>query len=191
MKKNNSYKVLGNVLFIIPGLVLHGLFWFAVLRPFVFFPKPSLKSYNTQQFAPELNPEDHSEPTQKRKPQMGSGQMLMALKHERSQTIFDLLKLSTKPNTPGPEFMGLYIAARQLMSGQSIYDRPGTLFPDNPEILVTTSNYPVTTALIIAPLLMLSPWTAYLIWLMFHEIALVLLIFLTLKFLKGDRKSVV
>lgn len=172
------------MLFIIPGLVLHGLFWFAVLRPFVFFPKPDLKSYNTQQFAPELNPEDHSEPTQKRKPQKGSGQMLMVSKYDKSQSLFDLLKPSTKPNTPGTEFMGLYIAARQLISGLSIYERPETLFPDHPEILVTTSNYPVTTALIMAPLLMLPPWSAYLVWLIVHEIALVILIYCTLKFLK-------
>ncbi len=185
MKKSKPYRVLGNALFIIPGLVLHGLFWFAVLRPFVFFPKLGLKPYDTQQSTSEFDPKDRSEPTQKRKPQQGSGQLLMAFKHDRSQSIFDLLKLSTKPNTPGTEFMGLYIAARQLISGQSIYDRPEKLFPDHPEILVTTSNYPVTTALIVAPLLMLPPWTAYLIWLVVHEIALVLLIIFTLKFLKG------
>lgn len=185
MKKNKPYNGLGNVLFIIPGLVLHGLFWFAVLRPFVFFPNPGLKTFDNPRLVFEHKPKSHSGPIQTQDSRKGSGQLLMAFKHDRSQSIFDLLKLSTKPNTPGTEFMGLYIAARQLISGQSIYDRPEKLFPDHPEILVTTSNYPVTTALIVAPLLMLPPWTAYLIWLVVHEIALVLLIIFTLKFLKG------
>ncbi|MGB3976555.1 MAG: glycosyltransferase family 87 protein [bacterium] len=185
MKKSKPYRVLGNALFIIPGLVLHGLFWFAVLRPFVFFPNPGLKTFDTPQLVLETMQESYSGLIQAQDSRKGSGQLLMEFKHDRSQSIFDLLKLSTKPNTPGPEFMGLYIAARQLVSGKSIYDRPDKLFPDRPEILVTTSNYPVTTALIVAPLLMLPPWTAYLIWLVVHEIALVLLIIFTLKFLKG------
>jgi hypothetical protein len=182
---NGRYRIAANILFLLPGIALHLLFWIYILKPITLSPQIGLKPSAIYRPSADADASWRSDWLELSTGRQGLHQPLMSSRVDKSQSVLQALKWSAPSNVPGPEFMGLYLAARQLMSGYSIYYRPEPAFPDHPEILVTTSNYPVTGILLVAPLLMLPPWTAYLVWLILHQVALIILICCTLSFFKG------